>query len=232
MFNRSKQQDNMPPENNHEVVDQEVVTRAKIIRILGEEVGISFGVIMKKYADGIVEYGTFDNKTGLLTDGIRVYPEDRPYYGKPSQRYEIGQFKNGNLFIGQDYNLYVNYGETITNSTVVVGRLRLSFSYDSDYREGMLDKAWIDEKLILETHTTYMSTKYLVNEENLAKLHQYLPALKEKQCASLSDLKDNYLRRSSEFVEALFDAAFRKELGQELSSSLKNADERKAHRIK
>lgn len=216
MFRRLSQPKKTQPENNLKVVAQRVMTGDETIQILDIKEKVSFGQIRKEYDNGTIEYGTFD-KAGYLLLGMRVHPVSYGY--NSSQKYEKGQFKNGALYIGKEYELERRYGDTFEISYDLLGRLKMRFKYDSDYREEMLDSLWIDGQLVLKTHTTYMSTINHVDEEAIQKLNKYLPELKKESCASFAALNGNYLRKSSEFVKTLLDLASKKEMGHHLSAA-------------
>jgi hypothetical protein len=198
------------PEKNPKVVTQRVMTGNETIHILDVKETVSIGQIRKTYDNGMIEYGTFDKKGNLLV-GMRVHPEYDGYW--TTQKYEKGQFKNGVLCIGKEYELERRYGDTVEISYDVLGHLKMHFKYDSDYREEMLKTLWLDDQVVLEARTTYMCTKNHVDEELIQKLHKYLPGLKNESCASFRALNDNYLRKSSKFVRTLLDLASKKEMG-------------------
>lgn len=210
MFRRLFQPKKTQPENTLKVVVQRVMTGDETIQILDVKEKVGFGQIKKEYDNGTIEYGTFDKK-GYLLLGLRVHPVSYGYYN--SQKYEKGQFKNGVLYIGKEYELERRYGDTFEIAYDVLGRLKMRFKYDSDYREEMLDTLWIDGQAVLHTRTNYMSTKNHVDAEALQKLHQYLPGLKKESCASFNALNGNYLGKSSEFTKTLLDLASNKEMG-------------------
>lgn len=209
MFHKLFHPKKAQPENTLKVVSQRVVTADETIKIYDVKEKVSVGQIRKQYENGIVEYGTFDKK-GYLLQGLRVHPGESgwPY----SIKYEKGQFKNGVLYIGKEYELMRSYGDTFVIDHDVLGRLKMFLKYDSDYHEAMLDSLWIDGQLVLKTNTTYMSTRNHVDEVALLKLHKYLPGLKKESCASFAALNGNYLRKSSEFVTKLLDLASKKEM--------------------
>lgn len=213
MLGRLFQTKKTQPEKKPKVVAQNVMTGDETIHILDIKEKVSLGQIKKEYDNGTIEYGTFDNKENLLL-GLRVQPVCYGYW--TTQNYEKGQFKNGVLYIGKQYELEIRYGETWDIAYDVLGRLKMRFKYDSDYREDMLDTLWLDGQVVFETHTTYMSTKNKVDEEAVQKLHNYLPELKNVKCASFQSLDGNYLRKSSEFVKTLLDLASKKEMGHHL----------------
>jgi hypothetical protein len=209
MLRRFFQPKNTRQENEPQVLAQRVITADETIKIYDVKEKVSVGQIRKEYANGIIEYGTFDKK-GYLLQGLRVHPGERgwPY----SIKYEKGQFKNGVLYIGKEYELRRSYGDTFEIAHDVLGRLKMRLKYDSDYHEEMLDTLRIDGQLVLEANTTYMCTRNHVDEAALLKLHKYLPGLKNESCASFQALNGNYLRKSSAFVTKLLDLASKKEM--------------------
>lgn len=209
MFHKLFQHKKAQSENTLKVVAQRVITADETIKIYDVKEKVSVGQIRKEFANGIVEYGTFDKK-GYLLQGLRVHPGESgwPY----SIKYEKGQFKNGVLYVGKEYELRRSYGDTFVIDHDVLGRLKMFLKYDSDYHEAMLDSLWIDGQLVLETNTTYMSTRNRVDEAALQKLHKYLPGLKNESCASYEALNGAYLRKSSTFVTKLLDLASKKEM--------------------
>ncbi len=222
MFRKPFQTKRTRPENQSQVLAQRVITADETIKIYDVKEKVSVGQIRKEFANGIIEYGTFDKK-GYLLQGLRVHPGERgwPY----SIKYEKGQFKNGVLYIGKEYELRRSYGETFEIAHDVLGRLKMRLKYDSDYHEEMLDSLFIDGELVLDAHTTYMSTRNRVDEAALLKLHKYLPGLKNESCSSFEALSGNYLRKSSEFVTKLLDLASKKEMRHILPAA--SADESK-----
>lgn len=209
MFRPFFQPKKAQPDNKPRVIEQRVLTADETISIHDVIEKMSAGQIRKKFSNGVMECGTFD-KAGHLLFGIRVHPGENgwPY----SQKYEKGKFKNGVLYIGVEYELMTSHGGTFEIQYDVLGRLKMRFKYDSDYREAMLDSLWVDGQLVLKTNTTYMSTRNEVNQVVLQKLYKYLPELKKEAYASYESLNGNYLRKSSEFPKKLLELATKKEM--------------------